>query len=315
MADTNPINYAAQYAAALANAYPYVLHFGRLYQTGNNGRYRMGEDGKSVYIPRVTTSGRVAGNRDAVSLAVRNYHNSWELKQLTNERVWQTLVHPADIQQTGGVVAIQNITQTFNESQKFPEMDAYCVSQIYKLWTSTDATDSEKTAMTADTTELTTANILTVFDKAMTAMDEANVPPTGRLLYATPPVKRMFEDADRISRSYTLDGGTARRTVNRTISRLDEVELTAVPSRLMKTAYDFSEGWKEASDAAQINFLLIHPDAVITPVAYEFAQLNPPDALSQGKYVYYEESHEDVFILNRKQDAIWFNISASGGGD
>lgn len=32
----------------------------------------------------------------------------------------------------------------------------------------------------------------------------------------------------------------------------------------------------------------------------------PPSALSQGKYVYFEESFEDVFILNKKHGAIKF---------
>ena len=31
--------------------------------------------------------------------------------------------------------------------------------------------------------------------------------------------------------------------------------------------------------------------------------------MTEGKYIYYEESFEDVFILNRKQDALQFNVS------
>ena len=42
------INYAEQYSRELANAYPYALNFGALYATPNNGRYRMGEDGKTA---------------------------------------------------------------------------------------------------------------------------------------------------------------------------------------------------------------------------------------------------------------------------
>ena len=34
------LNYATQYAQALGQAYPYVLYFGRLYSTENNGKYR-----------------------------------------------------------------------------------------------------------------------------------------------------------------------------------------------------------------------------------------------------------------------------------
>jgi len=54
---------------------------------------------------------------------------------------------------------------------------------------------------------------------------------------------------------------------------------------------------------------LVHPNAVITPVSYQFAQLDPPSAGSEGKYIYFEESFEDVFILNKKADAIQFVVS------
>ena len=179
------LNYAAQYSQALANAYPYVLNFGRLYATPNNGRYRMGEDGKTIYIPRIKTSGRVDADRDTIAMAARNYDNSWEVKTLSHQRKWSTLVHPKDIDQTNHVASIQNITKTFNETQKFPEMDAYLISRLYGLWSATDSTDSEKTAMTPNTTAITAANILDIFDELMLAMDNALVPPNGRILYVT----------------------------------------------------------------------------------------------------------------------------------
>ena len=56
---------------------------------------------------------------------------------------------------------------------------------------------------------------------------------------------------------------------------------------------------------------LIHPLAVITPVSYQFSQLDEPSAGSEGKYVYFEESFEDVFILNKKKNAIQFNVTAA----
>ena len=84
----------------------------------------------------------------------------------------------------------------------------------------------------------------------------------------------------------------------------------SVPSDMMRTKYDFTEGWKVDSTAKQINMVLVHPMAVITPISYEFAQLDPPSAGSQGKYDYFEESFEDVFILPHKMDAIDFHVSA-----
>ncbi len=293
------INYAAQYSAALAQAFPYVLNFGALYATPNNGRYRMGEDGKTVYIPNLSTTGRTDADRDTIANAARNYDNAWEPKTLKNQRKWSTLVHPKDIDQTNGAASITNITQTFNAEQKFPEMDAYCISELYKLWT--------EQGHTADHTELTTANVLSVFDSLMLKMDNARVPANGRILYCTHEVKTMLKQAAGLTRNYdVLNGGTA---INRTVSRIEEVEVVGVPASLMKTEYDFTSGWRALEGADQINMLLVHPDAVITPVSYQFSQLDAPSAMTQGKYFYYEESFEDVFILNKKSDALQFNTS------
>ena len=77
----------------------------------------------------------------------------------------------------------------------------------------------------------------------------------------------------------------------------------------MKTAYTFTSGWAPADNAGQINMLLVHPEAVITPVSYQFSKLDPPSAITQGKYFYYEESFEDVFILNKKADALQFHVT------
>ena len=295
------INYAAQYSQALAQAYPYVLNFGRLYATENNGRYRMGEDGKTIYIPSIKTTGRVASDRDTIAMATRNYDNAWEPKTLKNQRKWSTLVHPKDIDQTNEVASIQNITQTFNEENKFPEMDAYIISTLYSLWTAE--------SMTADTTELTANNVLAVFDKLMLAMDEARVPANGRILYVTNEVKTMLKQAAGISRSFNVQNGG--NDINRNVSRIEEVEIIGVPSTLMRTSYDFSTGWAVKEDALQINMFLVHPSAVITPVSYQFSQLDPPSAVTEGKYIYFEESFEDVFILNKKKDGLQFNTSAS----
>lgn len=76
----------------------------------------------------------------------------------------------------------------------------------------------------------------------------------------------------------------------------------------MKTTFDFTTGWKAGGGAKQIHMFLVHPVAVITPVSYQFAQLDEPSATTEGKYYYYEESFEDVFILNKKADAIQFVV-------
>lgn len=114
------------------------------------------------------------------------------------------------------------------------------------------------------------------------------------------------KNADKIQR--TIDAGSANNALNRAVSRLDEVELVSVPEELMRTVYDFTVGWKVADDAKQIRMFLINPLAVITPMVYNFVRLDEPSAGTQGKYDYYEESYEDVFVLPLKKDAIQFVV-------
>jgi hypothetical protein len=304
------VNYATEYSRALAQAFPYVLNFGALYSTPNNGRYRW-VNAKTIEIPSISTTGRVNADRDTIATAQRNYDNAWETKTLMNQRKWSTLVHPMDIDQTNMVASISNITQTFNEEQKFPEMDAYLVSKIYADWTTDIAGDTAHDSYTGkepDTTALTVENVLEVFDNLMLNMDNARVPANGRLLYVTHEVKKLIKNADKIYRQLDVESGP--NAIDRRVNRLDEVEIIGVPAVLMKTAYNFTSGWEPASGAGQINMFLVHPAAVITPVSYTFSQLDEPSAGSEGKYIYYEEAFEDAFILNKKADAIQFNVTA-----
>jgi hypothetical protein len=304
------LNYADQYQRTLEQNFPYVLNYGALYASPNNGKYRW-LDSKTIEIPSISTTGRVDADRDTIAFAQRNYQNAWVPKTLTNERKWSTLVHPRDIDETNMVATIGNITQVFNEEHKFPEMDAYLISTTYDLWTKAKNPDTGELHV-ADTTALTTANILSVFDSLMLKMDNGRVPGNGRILYVPFEVLNILKEADKISRSMDITSGP--NAIDRRVNRLDQVEVIGVPSTLMKTLYDFTEDYEIDDKAQQINMFLIHPSAIITPVSYTFSRLDAPSAMSEGKYVYYEESFEDVFILDNKSNAIQFNVSSNGGG-
>lgn len=290
------LNYAQEYSRSLAQAYPYALYFGRLYSSENNSSYRW-LNANTIQIPILSVKGRVDADRDAIGTAARNYNNTWEPKTLSNFRMWSTLIHPMDIDETNLVAAIENITKVFNEEQKFKEKDCYLISKVYKDWTAQ--------AKTADATAVTASNILSVIDKMMENMTEKRVPTQGRILYLTPAMNTYLKSA--LQRRLTATDDVVRRQ----IEMLDDVEIVEVPSDCMKTAYTFTEGCEVAAKAGQINLFLVHPSAVITPEKYSFVSLDPPSAKTNGKWYYYEESYEDVFILNKKVDGIAFNITAA----
>ena len=291
------VNYAELYSKALLQAFPYVLHFGALWNSPNKDIYKV-VDADTIKIPHITTSGRVDGDRDTIGGFTRNHDNEWITKQLRNHRTWETLIHPMDVQQTGGVMAIQNATKVYNQEQKFPEMDAYTISALYSDYIVSNADKVVKVDLTVD-------NILTEFDKLMEAMDEARVPQQGRILFVTPHVKTLLKQAKDIQRIISIEGG--EKSVNRNVSRIDEVMIEpAVPSELMKTVYEFTKGWKVGSSARQLHMLLIHPTAVLPCANYTFAALDEPSAKTKGKQLYFEESFEDMFALDYKMGGIAF---------
>ncbi|MCM1057259.1 MAG: capsid protein [Firmicutes bacterium] len=298
------MNYAEEYARDLANAYPQVLHFAALRNTENDDRYTF-LDAKTIHIPHLSTTGRTNASRDEITGFSRNFENEWEDKTLTFHREWSTLVHPRDIDETNQAATIANITKTFNETEKFPEMDNYLVSKLHSDWVEAGGEDV--------TEEITTQNVLTVFDDMMEGMDEEDVPATGRLLYVNPRISKLLKNTKEIGRSLSVDGKSDRE-IDRLIARLDEVVIEKVPSKHMKTAYDFTIGSKVGASAKQIGMFMVHPSVVITPDAYDFVGLSAPTAQSKGKWLYYEESYGDVFILNKRIAGLKFAVESGGLG-
>ena len=83
-----PVNYAAQYGRAIQTAYPYLSYYADLWNQGESYRFRP-LNGKTVYIPIVTTSGARAANRDQITGTFnRNFNIDWQAMTLTMDREW-----------------------------------------------------------------------------------------------------------------------------------------------------------------------------------------------------------------------------------
>ena len=293
------LNYAKEYSQALAQAYPYVLYFGALWSAVKPDVKFLNNN--TVILPSLSVKGRGNGDRDTIGSFSRNFNNAEETKVLKTHRTWDTLIHPRDIDETNHVASITNITRVMNEEQKFPEMDAEMITALYEL-------KNEQEAVVADDV-LTVTNVLTKFDALMDKMDEARVPAAGRLLYADTYTKTLIDTAKEAARNLSATD----TAVARSLDRIGEVEVIGVPTSAMKSKYVFkeSDGFEVAEDAKDVKMLLVHPSAVIPVIAYDFAELGAPSSLSKGKWTYFEESFEDVFIFNKKHTGIQFYIEKS----
>lgn len=334
------LNYAKEYSQALAQAYPYVLYFGALWNAVKPDVKFLRND--TVILPSLSVKGRKNGDRDSIGTFGRNFNNDEEPKKLKTHRTWDTLIHPRDIDETNHVATIQNITKVMNEEQKFPEMDAEMITALYSLKNAIEAITEGDV--------LTLQNVLTKFDALMDKMDEARVPASGRLLYCDTYTKTLIDTAKEAARNLSATD----TAVARSLDRIGEVEIIGVPTTAMKSAFKFTDDGfevqgdeyekttdeavvtgktyytkngdtytvvaepstasistyyeKTAEAAKDVKMMLIHPSAVVPVISYDFAQLGAPSSLSQGKWTYFEESFEDVFIFNKKHAGIQFYI-------
>jgi hypothetical protein len=289
------VNYAAEYSRALANAYPYLSYYGRIWASNNSNLYKPGL-GKTMYIPSLEVAGAHAVNRDQITGTFnRNWDNSLQPVTLQMDREWDTLVDPMDIDETNMVASIANITRTFVEQQKVPEMDAFLSTVLYA-------------AVTPDTTALTAANILTTWDGYLESLANARVNRDRVVAYIEPGTYKLLKEAAGLTRF--VDTNTGIRGVDRNVARLDGVELVEVPADLMKSAYVFTTGWVAATGAKQIHMILVDPDAVAAPIKYETAMVSAPTAQSKGKYLYYERYYYGAFALNNRKGGIIVNAES-----
>ena len=287
------VNYAAEYSRALSNAYPYLSYFGAIWGANNSNLYKPGM-GKTMYIPSLTVKGSRAVNRDQITGAFdRNWNNQFTAVTLQMDREWDTLIDPMDIDETNDVATIANITKTFNELQKIPEMDAFLAAKLHSFVT------------TPDTTTLTAANILEKWDTYLAGMTDARVNRDRVEAYMTPAVYKLLKEAAGITRF--VDVGNGIQGVDRNVARLDGVRITEVPSDIMKTAFDFTEGFVPAENAKQINLIMVDPMAVAAPVKYETSMMSAPTAQSKGKYLYYERYYYGAFAMPNRAAGIIAN--------
>lgn len=293
------INYAEQFSNFLAQKYEaesksFALTQSNLVVTFINAQ--------TIKLPRLTLSGYKDHTR-TVGFNAGTISNDWEAKKLSFDRDVEFFVDPMDIDETNLALAVANIQNVFEEEQAIPETDAYRFSKIY-----TDFTGFGKSA---DTTSLTAANVLEWFDSMMSGMDDEGVPEEGRILYVTPAVNKLLKEADGISRMVTISAGTAG-VISRSIHNIDDVEIVSVPSARMKSAYDFTEGFKAASTAKQINAILVHPNSVVAREKYSYIHLYTPgtDSRTADGYVYQNRKYQDLFVLEKRASGIAINANA-----
>ena len=195
---------------------------------------------------------------------------------LKRDRSFTFAIDKLDTDETAQQLAAASALSRQNREIVIPEVDSYTYGVMA-------ANAGHKPAALA----LTAANIFEEITKASLALDDAEVPETGRVLLVTPAVYTLMMRSPDI----TLDSDVGQEMRLRgVISMMDGASVVKVPAVRLPT--DFG-------------FLMAHPSATMAPTKLEDFRIHqdPPGisgALVEGRIVY------GAFVLDNKANAIYY---------
>ena len=224
----------------------------------------------------------------------------WVSMQLAAERGRSFSIDRMDNEESLGLV-LGNLIRAWMREHVAPEMDAY---RFAKYATSAGL----KVAAGAT---LTSATVLAAIDAAVLAMNEAEVPEEGRKLYISFTVHQFLQAA--ITRELANENSADRR-----LKMFDGMEIVPVPQGRFYTAIDLNAGatsdaggFSKNAAAKDINFMIVHPTAVLQPTKLNQVKYFSPEVnqISDGHLWQYRLYH-DAFLMENHEDGVYLHHKA-----
>jgi len=229
---------------------------------------------------------------------------TWETLTLAASRGRAFSIDRMDDEETLGM-AFGTLAGEFIRTQVTPEVDAYRFSK-YASW-------SGITEVASPTT-LAANTILAAVDAAALVLDEAEVPAEGRILYVSATCNTFLKGA--VSR--TSMSGDAN--YSRQIKILDNMEVIAVPQTRFYKGITLDAGSsasaggfsKTSSTGRDINFLLLHPSAVLQATKHANLKVfSPEENQTADAWLLQYRLYHDAFVYDNKVKGIYSHIKAS----
>lgn len=263
--------------------------------------------GNAVLIPKMLLSGLGDYGRNT-GYKAGDVTLSWETHTFTQDRGRSFNVDAQDDEETLNT-AFGMLTSEFIRTKVVPEVDAYRFA-VYAakagLVVGTPATLDHDTTILA-------------IDAATLAMDEAEIPAEGRRLYLTPEVYSFLKQDPEMAKRF--DVGSNNGVVNRNIQMFDNMVVTKVPQTRFYTGitmYDGSTSGQEAggyiktvSTGKDINFMIIHPSAVVQLTKTALPRIFDPETNQEAnawKFDY--RLYHDAFVPDNKVKGIYLHKKA-----
>jgi hypothetical protein len=216
-----------------------------------------------------------------------NVTADWEPFTLTQDRGTEFSVDAMDDEETMNMT-FGNASSEFIRRSVVPQVDAYRFATI----AGTEGIGSASAALT------TGDAVIKALSAAMTAMDEAEVPQEGRILYITPTLHQLVQDMETY-KSKNI------------IGRFSKIVL--VPQGRFYSKINVSAaGHAKHADGKDLNFLILDPKAVFAVAKHKKLKVFSPDVNQKGDdYLFQYRLYHDMFAYPQKVAGIYAHISTT----
>lgn len=292
---SNSIGLASQYLPLLDEIYKAESKTALL-DTAQD-RVRWSNDTQSFYLFETDMGG--LGNysrnggyvRGDVTASWRQYTPQWD-------RGRQFLVDNMDNAESMGL-AFGTLAAEFMRTKVIPEVDC-CRFAAYAK----QASNSMKTAENISTGSGAVAAI----DLGTEKLDNAEVPYEGRILFVSPTLYRLLKSG--ITR-YTMNGENG---IDYNVEMYNDMRVISVPAGRFNTVCTLAEptGHGDAGGytaaGSTINFLIIHPSAVMQAVKLTEPRIFSPAVVQQANAWQYDfRQYHGAWVKHQKANGIYVN--------
>ena len=296
----NDINLITKYVPILDEVYKRGLLTADL--EGKSALVRESMEANAVLVPKITTQG-LADYDKATGFVVGDANLTWETHTFSQDRGRGFSIDNADNMETAGV-AFSALSADFVTTQVVPETDAYRFATLA----------AEAGASTA--ADLTKDTALAAIDTAVEVLDDKNVPMEGRILYVSNEMYKFVKQANNFTRD--IQPG---QNPNRNFGMLDEMKIVRVPSIRFYSEITLSDGVtsgqeaggyaKTATTGKDLNFVLVHPSAVLPITKINKPRVFAPDVNQDADaYKFQLRLYHDCFVFDNKVDGIYAHTKA-----
>lgn len=230
---------------------------------------------------------------------------TWETLTLSQDRGRSFHLDVMDNEETLGMT-LAGLTSQFIRVEVAPEIDAYRFAKYA----------STSNILSANANLANVSDIVAAIDAADTAMSNQEVPHEGRILFVSEACYAALKE--KVTRFIE----NAEGNVNREIEVFDGMRVIRVPQNRFNTAitlYDGSTSGQTAggyivpaSTSYPINFMIIHPSAVVQIVKHVVPRLfSPQQNLEADAWLYQYRVYHDAFVLDNKVKGIYLHRAAT----